>query len=91
MCFESVELVVCCAVCLRALGSGFGLPQRRRRCYIVASLHGDPRDVLLSQNGRCSGQCANGPRHCNTPLIHKVFFTSFTLVIVSPPITATVR
>lgn len=26
----------------------FGLPQRRRRIYIVASLEGDPRDVLLA-------------------------------------------
>ena len=28
----------------------FGLPQRRRRVYIVASLAGDPRDVLLSDD-----------------------------------------
>lgn len=26
----------------------FGVPQRRKRVYFVASLHGDPRDVLLS-------------------------------------------
>ena len=28
----------------------FGLPQRRRRVYIVASLVGDPRDVLLADD-----------------------------------------
>ena len=28
----------------------FGLPQRRRRVYIVASLDGDPRDVLLADD-----------------------------------------
>ena len=28
----------------------FGLPQRRRRVYIVASLAGDPRDVLLADD-----------------------------------------
>ena len=28
----------------------FGLPQRRRRVYIVASLGGDPRDVLLADD-----------------------------------------
>lgn len=28
----------------------FGLPQRRRRVYIVASLEGDPRDVLLADD-----------------------------------------
>ena len=35
----------------------FGLPQRRRRVFIVASLHGDPRDVLLSDDSRCDGTC----------------------------------
>jgi hypothetical protein len=30
----------------------------RRRVFIVASLHGDPRDVLLSQTSRCAGECA---------------------------------
>lgn len=29
----------------------FGLPQRRRRVYLVASRAGDPRDVLLAQDG----------------------------------------
>lgn len=29
---------------------GFGLPQRRRRVYIVAALDGDPRDVLLADD-----------------------------------------
>jgi DNA-methyltransferase (dcm) len=30
---------------------GFGLPQRRRRVFILASLDGDPRDVLLTDQG----------------------------------------
>ena len=43
-----------------SLRRGFGLPQRRRRVFVVASLHGDPRDVILSQNGRChGGQCTS--------------------------------
>ena len=37
---------------------GFGVPTHRRRVFIVASLHGDPRDVLLSQTARCAGECA---------------------------------
>ena len=37
--------------------TGFGLPQCRRRVFIVASLHGDPRDVLLSAESACKGQC----------------------------------
>ena len=28
---------------------GFGLPNRRRRVFMLAFLHGDARDVLLSQ------------------------------------------
>jgi len=38
--------------------AAFGVPQRRRRVFIVASLHGDPRDVLLAQNYNCLGACA---------------------------------
>jgi len=30
---------------------GFGLPQRRRRVFVLASLDGDPRDVLLADQG----------------------------------------
>jgi DNA (cytosine-5)-methyltransferase 1 len=30
----------------------FGLPQRRHRVFIVASLSGDPRDVLLSEDAK---------------------------------------
>ena len=34
--------------------------------FVVASLHGDPRDVLLAQNGRCDGACASkGGALCN--------------------------
>lgn len=29
--------------------AAFGVPNRRRRVFIVASMHGDARDVLLSQ------------------------------------------
>jgi len=37
----------------------FGLPHRRRRTFIVASLHGDARDVLLAQGPtKCPGGCA---------------------------------
>ena len=39
--------------------SAFGLPQRRHRVFIVATLHGDPRDVLLSTESICKGQCIN--------------------------------
>ena len=35
----------------------FGVPHKRRRVFIVASLHGDPRDVLLSANPQCQGEC----------------------------------
>jgi len=38
--------------------AGFGVPMRRRRVFIVASLHGDARDVLLSQGMQsCPGSC----------------------------------
>ena len=38
--------------------TAFGTPNRRRRVFIVASMHGDARDVLLSQGGhRCLGGC----------------------------------
>lgn len=38
--------------------AGFGVPNRRRRVFLVASLHGDARDVLLSQGAqRCTGGC----------------------------------
>ena len=36
---------------------GFGIPQRRTRVFIVASIHADPRDVLLSMETDCQGQC----------------------------------
>lgn len=38
--------------------AGFGVPNRRKRVFIVASMHGDARDVLLSQGSqRCPGAC----------------------------------
>ena len=33
--------------------AGFGLPNRRRRVFLVASMHGDARDVLLAQVSSC--------------------------------------
>ena len=33
------------------MDAGFGLPNRRKRVFVLASLHGDARDVLLSQVG----------------------------------------
>ncbi|PSC75340.1 methylase [Micractinium conductrix] len=47
--------------------AGFGVPNRRRRVFLVASLHGDARDVLLSQGSqRCTGGCEQlfGGRLC---------------------------
>ena len=37
--------------------TGFGIPQRRRRVFVVASIHGDPRDILLAPQAVCLGQC----------------------------------
>ncbi|KAF6259619.1 S-adenosyl-L-methionine-dependent methyltransferase [Scenedesmus sp. NREL 46B-D3] len=38
--------------------AGFGVPNRRRRIFILASMHGDSRDVLLGQGlQRCMGSC----------------------------------
>ena len=38
--------------------AGFGVPMRRRRVFIVASLQGDARDVLLTQGMQpCVGAC----------------------------------
>lgn len=40
------------------MDAGFGVPMRRRRVFIVASMHGDARDVLLSQGMQsCPGSC----------------------------------
>jgi site-specific DNA-cytosine methylase len=47
--------------------AGFGTPNRRKRVLIVASLHGDARDVLLSQGRQvCVGGCC-----CAEPSGHK--------------------
>ena len=38
--------------------AGFGVPMRRKRVFIVASMHGDARDVLLTQGmQQCLGAC----------------------------------
>ena len=34
---------------MHVCAAAFGTPHRRRRFYLVASLHSDARDVLLSQ------------------------------------------
>jgi site-specific DNA-cytosine methylase len=47
--------------------TAFGIPQRRRRVFLVASKHGDPRDVLLSCDFQCLGGCRQvfpGPCAC---------------------------
>ena len=41
----------------------FGVPHKRRRVFIVASAHGDPRDVLLSQDSQCQGRCETFAAH----------------------------
>ena len=50
--------------CHRVICSaGFGLPNRRKRVFILASLHGDARDVLLAQGrAKCLGSCTSGNR-----------------------------
>ncbi|KAK9917248.1 hypothetical protein WJX75_002338 [Coccomyxa subellipsoidea] len=37
--------------------ASFGVPNRRKRVFVVASLYGDARDVLLSQGVICKGAC----------------------------------
>jgi site-specific DNA-cytosine methylase len=39
------------------VSAAFGIPHRRRRFFLVASLYGDARDVLLSQ-ARVRPPCA---------------------------------
>lgn len=40
--------------------AGFGLPNRRRRVFVVACRNGDPRDILLAQGPNpCTGGCKN--------------------------------
>ena len=39
--------------------ASFGIPHSRSRVFIVASIRGDPRDILLSQDIHCQGQCSN--------------------------------
>ena len=40
----------------------FGLPQRRRRVYLVASLQGDPRTVLFADDHEPRSEATNGGR-----------------------------
>ena len=52
--------------------TGFGIPMRRKRVFIVASMHGDARDVLLTQGmqpclGACRGMFDDNPCYsCHT-------------------------
>lgn len=43
------RLQLCVGACEQSDVAGFGLPNRRKRVFVLASLHGDARDVLLSQ------------------------------------------
>jgi hypothetical protein len=59
---------------LLATPPGFGLPNRRKRVFLLASLHGDARDVLLAQVGAVqptpavlSSSLATPPRHACYP------------------------
>jgi site-specific DNA-cytosine methylase len=47
--------------CYRIVNSAsFGTPVARRRFFFLASLHGDPRDVLLCRGrGKCLGGCSS--------------------------------
>ena len=38
--------------------AAFGIPNKRRRVFILAALHADPRDILLARGrARCAGDC----------------------------------
>lgn len=40
--------------------AGFGIPNRRRRVFLVAAMYADARDVLLTQGVRpCLGACSD--------------------------------
>ncbi|KAK9823530.1 hypothetical protein WJX72_003470 [[Myrmecia] bisecta] len=52
--------------------AGFGIPNRRKRVFVVASLHGDARDVLLSEGvefcrGACKALWGQTCHHCHNP------------------------
>eukprot|EP00850_Spirogloea_muscicola_P017218 SM000146S00938 [mRNA] locus=s146:38715:39171:+ [translate_table: standard] len=38
----------------------FGLPQRRRRVFLLAALYSDPRDLLLAQTPPPGDRCCAG-------------------------------
>ena len=69
---------------------GFGLPHARDRVFILASLYGDPRDILLGQQGKglsdngakvCAGECH---QHCHG-LCYSCFVRERDLSFVAPP------
>ena len=51
---------------LRPSAVGFGIPHQRKRCFILASLYSDARDVLLQVCIRCLSQ-ALAPSHLQCP------------------------
>lgn len=63
--------------------AGFGVPNRRKRVFVLASLHGDARDVLLAQVGT---GCTNSTR-CAIPRMLLLPL----LLSAKPPICVAVR
>lgn len=55
---QFMDLGYCSWAYRTVISAGFGLPNRRKRVFIVAAMDGDARDVLLSQGTRaCAGAC----------------------------------
>ena len=46
LCFNDMKCSSCSFFCGFV---AFGVPNRRRRVFLLASMHGDARDVLLAQ------------------------------------------
>lgn len=52
-----LKAVLSCTTIGGVFAAGFGVPNRRKRVFVLASLHGDARDVLLSQVNAVCGSC----------------------------------
>ncbi len=50
----------------------FGAPHRRKRVFVLASLHGDARDVLLSQVRESGSRNFISDTHCATSCSYKL-------------------
>ena len=70
---------------------GFGIPHARDRVFILASLYGDPRDILLGQQGKglsengakvCDGECQ---QHCHGHC-YSCFVRERDLSFAAPPL-----